>query len=216
MALLGNRHLQMRYWRTVSAMDHLVRNADGDELLFVHAGNGEFFCDYGHLSYRQRRLPACSRGARCGDSNRSRITDLLMIEATGGNYRLPDRGMLGRHSIFDPGVLDRPASRRSLSCAARGRTLGSGRQARRDGSATSPIRSIRSMRWDGRATCTRYAQHGGHPAGRQRAPAPPAVGAQHVREPAFRRLLRSCRVRSRPTLERSSCRSSTATTTTTR
>ena len=31
-------------------MDHLVRNADGDDLLFVHAGSGEFYCDYGHLS----------------------------------------------------------------------------------------------------------------------------------------------------------------------
>ena len=30
-------------------MDHLVRNADGDELLFVHRGAGEFYCDYGHL-----------------------------------------------------------------------------------------------------------------------------------------------------------------------
>src|SRR5215210_7587512 len=35
-------------------------------------------------------------------------TDILMIEATAGSYRLPDRGMLGRHAIFDPGVLDRP------------------------------------------------------------------------------------------------------------
>ncbi len=32
-------------------MDHLVRNADGDELLFVHQGAGALYCDYGHLPF---------------------------------------------------------------------------------------------------------------------------------------------------------------------
>jgi len=29
----------------------LARNADGDELLFVHRGRGELYCDFGHLSF---------------------------------------------------------------------------------------------------------------------------------------------------------------------
>jgi homogentisate 1,2-dioxygenase len=33
---------------------------------------------------------------------------LLMIEATGGHYTLPDRGMLGPHAVFDPAMLDTP------------------------------------------------------------------------------------------------------------
>eukprot|EP01034_Spumella_vulgaris_P012832 gene12832-16342_t len=48
--LLHNAHCRLRFWRLAANMDHLVRNADGDELLFVHAGRGELFCDYGHLS----------------------------------------------------------------------------------------------------------------------------------------------------------------------
>ncbi|MCU0869624.1 MAG: hypothetical protein MUF30_08495 [Burkholderiales bacterium] len=43
--VLGNRDLALRLWRTDRAMDHLVRNSDGDELLFVHAGAGDLFCD---------------------------------------------------------------------------------------------------------------------------------------------------------------------------
>ena len=31
-----------------------------------------------------------------------------MIEATGGAYRLPDKGMVGPHAIFDPAMLDVP------------------------------------------------------------------------------------------------------------
>jgi homogentisate 1,2-dioxygenase len=33
---------------------------------------------------------------------------LLLIEATGGSYSLPDKGMLGPHAIFDPAILDTP------------------------------------------------------------------------------------------------------------
>ena len=43
------RKLKLRLWKTQGAMRHLFRNADGDDLLFVHAGTGEFYCDYGHL-----------------------------------------------------------------------------------------------------------------------------------------------------------------------
>jgi homogentisate 1,2-dioxygenase len=33
---------------------------------------------------------------------------LLLIEATGGSYQLPDKGLVGPHAIFDPAVLDTP------------------------------------------------------------------------------------------------------------
>src|SRR5690242_8363857 len=45
--VLGNGHLKLRYWHLPKAMDFLARNADGDELIFVHAGEGALFCDYG-------------------------------------------------------------------------------------------------------------------------------------------------------------------------
>ena len=45
--------VKIRHWRSEHSMDHLVHNAVGDELLFVHRGNGKLFCDYGHLTFRQ-------------------------------------------------------------------------------------------------------------------------------------------------------------------
>lgn len=107
MPLLGNGHLQMRFWRTRRSMTHLVRNSDGDELLFVHSGGGALFCDYGHIACRTGDYLLLPRGTMWR-LEPAEDTDVLMIEATGGTYRLPDRGMLGRHSVFDPGVLDRP------------------------------------------------------------------------------------------------------------
>jgi len=47
--LLYNAAVRVRFWRCEASMPALARNADGDDLLFVHAGRGEFFCDYGHL-----------------------------------------------------------------------------------------------------------------------------------------------------------------------
>jgi len=42
--------LRLGYWRLQNSMGDLARNADGDQLLFVHRGSGELFCDYGHLA----------------------------------------------------------------------------------------------------------------------------------------------------------------------
>jgi homogentisate 1,2-dioxygenase len=47
--VLVNAHCRIRYWRLPGRMPRLARNADGDELLFVHAGVGELYCDFGRL-----------------------------------------------------------------------------------------------------------------------------------------------------------------------
>ena len=117
--LLSNRSLQVRFWRTEGAMDHLARNSDGDELIFVHRGNGDLFCDYGHLAFVEGDYVLLPRGTMW------RIvahgpSELLLVEATGATYRLPDRGLLGRHSLFDPGVLDRPALDDAFAAQSRG------------------------------------------------------------------------------------------------
>ena len=42
--ILHNAAVKMRQWRFSGRMDHLVRNADGDELTFVHQGAGALYC----------------------------------------------------------------------------------------------------------------------------------------------------------------------------
>ncbi len=106
-ALLENAHCQMRYWQTAAAMDHLVRNADGDDLLFVHQGHGELFCDYGHLSYRDGDYILLPRGT-LWRLEPAAASALLLIEASNGSYSLPERGPLGPTAVFDPAVLEAP------------------------------------------------------------------------------------------------------------
>ncbi len=105
--LLSNTHCQIRFWAIDQPMTELARNADGDELLFVHVGSGELFCDYGHLHYQQGDYLLLPRGTMWRVEPDAH-SELLMIEATGGQYQLPERGLLGAHAQFDPAMLDSP------------------------------------------------------------------------------------------------------------
>ena len=106
-ALLHNAHVRFRYWRTEGAMPDLVRNADGDELMFVHRGAGDLYCDYGHLEFRDGDYLLLPRGTMWRLECREPVT-MLLIEATGDGYRLPEKALVGRHAIFDQAVLETP------------------------------------------------------------------------------------------------------------
>ena len=104
--LLSNRHVRIGGWQLDGAMEQLARNADGDWLLFVHRGGGELFCDYGHLTLTEGDYLVLPRGTMWRIDTPQMW--LLLIEATNSNYRLPDKGLVGRHAIFDPAKLDPP------------------------------------------------------------------------------------------------------------
>jgi homogentisate 1,2-dioxygenase len=105
--LLSNAHCAISIWSCSDAMRHLVRDADGDLLLFVHEGAGELFCDFGHLSYRDGDYILLPRGTMWR-LEPSSPTTALAIEARNGGFKLPDRGLLGPHAQFDPAMLDTP------------------------------------------------------------------------------------------------------------
>jgi homogentisate 1,2-dioxygenase len=105
--VLSNASLRVGYWQAQRPMADLVRNADGDQLLFVHEGAGDFFCDYGHLALAKGDYVVIPRGTMWRLQN-PRPMEVLLIEATGSSFQLPDRGLVGGHAIFDPAMLDVP------------------------------------------------------------------------------------------------------------
>lgn len=105
--LLKNASLEFAIWRTDAPMADLARDSDGDLLLFVHEGEGDLFCDFGHLAFRDGDYILLPRGTMWRLEPRAR-TVLLLIEASNGAYRLPERGILGPHAVFDPASLDTP------------------------------------------------------------------------------------------------------------
>ena len=105
--LLSNIHCKIAIWRCAEAMRHLLRNSDGDTLLFVHEGAGDLYCDFGHLDYGDGDYILLPRGTMWR-LEPSQPTLTLVIEATNGNFRLPEKGILGPHAIFDPAALTTP------------------------------------------------------------------------------------------------------------
>ena len=105
--VMSNASLQMRLWRVEEKMPELARNGDGDQMLFVHEGAGHLFCDYGHLEYRDGDYLVIPRGTMWR-LEPTAPTMSLMIEATNDSFTLPEKGLVGRHAIFDPAMLDTP------------------------------------------------------------------------------------------------------------
>ena len=105
--VLRNAYVRLRYLSLSKSMDHLVRNADGDELMFVHSGSAELYCDYGRLPVAAGDYVMIPRGTMWRLEMAQSFTALL-IEATNSSYALPDKGMLGAHALFDPAMLDTP------------------------------------------------------------------------------------------------------------
>lgn len=105
--LLSNAHCRIAIWRCAEAMRHLSRNSDGDTLLFIHAGAGDLYCDFGHLAYGEGDYILLPRGTMWRIEPQQATTS-LMIEAVNGSFRLPEKGILGPHAIFDPAALVTP------------------------------------------------------------------------------------------------------------
>jgi len=105
--LLFNASARIRFWRTSGKMEALARNADGDELLFVHQGRGDLFCDFGRLAFEPGDYIVLPRGTmwrlECAEP-----AAILLVEATNSTYMLPEKGLVGGHAIFDPAMLDAP------------------------------------------------------------------------------------------------------------
>jgi homogentisate 1,2-dioxygenase len=106
--LLENDDVAIGWWsRPPGAPEWFLRNADGDVAYFVHEGAGVLETEYGPLSFEAGDLLVVPRGTT------HRVvaeapTRLLTVEALEAGFSLPDRGLLGRHALFDPAVVDVP------------------------------------------------------------------------------------------------------------
>ncbi len=180
--VLSNDALRLSYWRPMTSMTDLARNADGDELLFVHAGEGALFCDYGHLTLSAGDYLLIPRGTMWRIACSSPMT-ILRIEATNASYQLPDRGLLGAHAIFDPAMLDAPA----LDDAFRAQADGGPREwkvriKRRNAisTVTYPFNPLDAVGWHGDLAPVRLNVKDIRPVSSHRVHLPPSVHTTFV------------------------------------
>ena len=106
--LLGNQQASIAWQRVgVGGRPEFLRDSDGDVLFFVHSGAGLLRTEYGPLTYRSGDYLIVPRGTTYRFEPTA-VSELLVVEASESQFRLPDRGMLGRHALFDPAVIEVP------------------------------------------------------------------------------------------------------------
>lgn len=107
MPVLYNDDVVISISRRAQPMPFCFRNADGDELHFVHQGKGLLRTDYGALRYEPGDYLLVPRGTSyqvLPDSS----ANMSLILQTRGEIDFPQRGNIGHYAPFDYGVLEIP------------------------------------------------------------------------------------------------------------
>ncbi len=108
--LLFNKDVVISFvWRDVSAenLKRAFRSADGDLLYFCHKGQGELFSEYGVLDYRKGHYILIPKSLTHSFVP-SEPSEFLLIENHTSHFEQPERGLVGRHAIYDPQALKVP------------------------------------------------------------------------------------------------------------
>jgi homogentisate 1,2-dioxygenase len=105
-AFLENSDVRLAYTKLQKPMPYYFRNADGDDVFFVHVGEGELETDFGPLTYTSGDYIIIPRGTVYRISPKT-PSEFLIIESF-SEVQFPDKGMLGQHALFDPAVLKVP------------------------------------------------------------------------------------------------------------
>jgi homogentisate 1,2-dioxygenase len=106
--ILHNDDLAIFLSKRMDAMPYFLRDSDGDVCYFVHRGSGLLETDYGPLRYREGDFVVLPKGTTHRVVPHPGGESFFYVIESRGEYRLPDKGILGRHALFDPGILETP------------------------------------------------------------------------------------------------------------
>ena len=177
--LLSNANCKIDIWRCLASMPTLARNADGDLLFFIHAGEGDLFCDFGHMPYREGDYILLPRGTMWRLETKQPTT-VLRIEATNGSYKLPERGILGPHAIFDPATLETPKLDDAFKSQRDGEWTVSVKRRGELTKITYPFNPLDAVGWKGNLTALKLNWRDIRPVMSHRYHIPPSVHSTFV------------------------------------
>jgi homogentisate 1,2-dioxygenase len=95
------------HWVAPSTMDFFYRNADGDDVYFIHAGAGRLETTFGVLDYAKGDYLVIPRGTTYRFLPGAELQRYLLIESF-SEISIPDRNQLGPNALFDPAMIDTP------------------------------------------------------------------------------------------------------------
>jgi homogentisate 1,2-dioxygenase len=108
--ILGNHDVMMCLSRRSAPMPFIARNGDGDEVWFVHRGEGMINTDWGTLSFEKGDYIVIPRGAMYQVVPVTSDNFFLVFEAN-SEANPPSKevkGLLGQHALYDESVIVSP------------------------------------------------------------------------------------------------------------
>lgn len=107
LAFLGNGDVRLSVSRRSVPMPYYVRNADWDELWFVHRGAGTLETDFGPLRFDKGDYLVVPRAVTYRFVPETTDNFFLLVESK-GEFEPPEKGLLGQHALYDAGVIETP------------------------------------------------------------------------------------------------------------
>jgi len=107
MAFLGNDDVKLSVSRRAAPMPFYFRNADGDELVFVHRGAGRIETDFGPLEFEPGDYVVLPRAVTYRVVPETEDNFFLIVESK-SEFEPPEKGLLGRHALYDPAAVTTP------------------------------------------------------------------------------------------------------------
>jgi len=95
------------HWVSPWTMDFFYRNADGDDVYYIHAGGGRLETVFGNLDYTKGDYLVLPRGTTYRFLPTESEQRYLLIESA-SEITIPDRNQLGPNALFDPAMIDTP------------------------------------------------------------------------------------------------------------
>ncbi len=106
-AFLGNDDVQVIVSRRSQPMPFFMRNADGDELLFVHRGRGIIETDFGPMDFEKGDYINLPRAVTYRVVPETTDNFFLIVESK-HEFDQPDKGLIGQHALYDPAAIVTP------------------------------------------------------------------------------------------------------------
>jgi homogentisate 1,2-dioxygenase len=106
-AFLGNGDVRLSVSRRSAPMPFYFRNADGDELYFIHRGKGVIETDFGPLTFEPGDYIILPRAVTYRVVPETSDNFFLIIESK-SEFDQPDKGLIGQHALYDPGLIVTP------------------------------------------------------------------------------------------------------------
>jgi homogentisate 1,2-dioxygenase len=112
-AFIGNEDLKLYVSRRSAPMPFCFRNADGDELYFVHRGTGTIETDFGPLPFEKGDYIVIPRAVTYRIVPDTTDNFFLVLEST-GEFDQPEKGLIGQHALYDPAIITTPDPKPNL------------------------------------------------------------------------------------------------------